>query len=210
MDGPKVEQVSKKTWESLELLIGPITRGRSKRFKEALQGLVERLQDGNMSMKSSDDLCGGHYNVIQVKRELKDEKNASRNEKSTAGTSHAEANSPQPSIDLWLFLSVCLLLILYRLEVNNPTSYLNKKSGQQYWSFSFVELRVRINIFGFAFLVLQGSYHKVDNMCYMGNVKTTCCYICSNKSWCFTAFEGSQSVFSLEFYHHELQWRGSH
>lgn len=88
-----IDQAPKQTWESLELSLGSITRGRRKRFKEALQGLVEWIQC-NMSINEMDDLCGGHYNVIQVQKELKGEKNTSQPEKSCAGANLSKQTRP--------------------------------------------------------------------------------------------------------------------
>lgn len=89
-----MDQPTKKIWDSLELSIGPIMRRKSKRFKEALEELVWRIQEANMSTNERDDFYGGHYNVIQVKKELKGEKNTSQHEKSHTWANRSKLARP--------------------------------------------------------------------------------------------------------------------
>ncbi|XP_075489516.1 LOW QUALITY PROTEIN: uncharacterized protein LOC142528360 [Primulina tabacum] len=53
-DANVVDQAPKKTWESLELPEGPITRARSKKFKDALQGLMMSYQGSPTSIMIDD------------------------------------------------------------------------------------------------------------------------------------------------------------
>ncbi|XP_073277647.1 uncharacterized protein [Primulina huaijiensis] len=60
----RVDQPPKKAWESLELPEGPITRGRSKKFKEALQGLMECCQVESANGMFKLEKLGEHGNNI--------------------------------------------------------------------------------------------------------------------------------------------------
>ncbi|XP_073037004.1 uncharacterized protein [Primulina eburnea] len=63
-DANVVDQAPKKAWESLELPEGPITRGRSKKFKDALQGLMMSYQGSPTSWMSKLEEVGNHGNDI--------------------------------------------------------------------------------------------------------------------------------------------------
>ncbi|XP_073063956.1 uncharacterized protein [Primulina eburnea] len=63
-DANVVDQAPKKSWESLELPEGPITRGRSKKFKDALQGLMMSYQGSPTSWMSKLEEVGNHGNDI--------------------------------------------------------------------------------------------------------------------------------------------------
>ncbi|XP_073122230.1 uncharacterized protein [Henckelia pumila] len=69
MDCSHVDQVAK---DPLEILRGPVTRGRAKKFKEALQLLMEDYQEG-IGMPESQ--FGGSYNVIEVQMDQGSEEN---------------------------------------------------------------------------------------------------------------------------------------
>lgn len=47
----RVEQVAKKPWDPLEFAEGPITRGRSKRLKEALEGIMLSYHQVSLSLE---------------------------------------------------------------------------------------------------------------------------------------------------------------
>lgn len=68
-DDAKAE-TTRKAWDPMELPPGPITRGRSKRFKEALQGLVLRILEGESSMDARKDEMRAYSNIIHVQDEL--------------------------------------------------------------------------------------------------------------------------------------------
>lgn len=61
---------SRKAWEPLELSQGPITRGRVKNFKEALNGVMKQFHEDDSSSISTLEKVESHEgrykNVIQV------------------------------------------------------------------------------------------------------------------------------------------------
>ncbi|XP_073121852.1 uncharacterized protein [Henckelia pumila] len=63
MDGLHVDKLAK---DPLEIPRGPVTRGRAKKFKEALQLLMADYQDDIGMLESQ---FGGSYNVIEVQRD---------------------------------------------------------------------------------------------------------------------------------------------
>lgn len=77
MDGPSIDKVARKTWDPLELPEGPITRGKMKKFKEALHGLVMNHQGAPTSLMSRLEELGKQMdqeellkNVIKVQEAL--------------------------------------------------------------------------------------------------------------------------------------------
>ncbi|XP_073153668.1 uncharacterized protein [Henckelia pumila] len=69
MDGAHIGQVAKEAKDPLAMPQGPITRGRSKKFKESLQSFMKNYQD---SIGVLEDPFGGCFNVLEL---IKDQEN---------------------------------------------------------------------------------------------------------------------------------------
>lgn len=75
-----IMDTSRKAWKPLELPDGPITRGRSKLLKDAVQGLVMGYQKESFLMKSRmegigmhKNQLGKHWSLLKVKENETDE-----------------------------------------------------------------------------------------------------------------------------------------